>query len=73
MKSSGPLPIVDAARCDGSGRCIAVCPTECLDLWMDQAWVRYPDRCLSCGACAEVCPTRAITLGEPAEPAADGD
>jgi NAD-dependent dihydropyrimidine dehydrogenase PreA subunit len=72
MMSQRPLPMVDAARCDGSGRCVAVCPTECLDLWMDQASVRYPDRCLSCGACAEVCPTRAITFGELSEPSADG-
>ncbi|MBY0587859.1 4Fe-4S binding protein [bacterium] len=67
MPNREPLPIIDPARCQGSGDCMAVCPTETLDVWMEQAWVKYPNRCLSCGACALICPTQAITLPNPAD------
>jgi MinD superfamily P-loop ATPase len=72
MVKGRPLPIIDPARCRGTGACAAACPTETLDVWMEQAWVSYPDRCLSCGVCAMVCPTQAITL-TPISPALPPD
>jgi ferredoxin len=56
------LPELDHNRCRGSGRCIAVCPTDALDLWNDRPLLLRPDACLSCGACVLVCPTNAISI-----------
>ncbi len=62
----GELPVLDAARCVGSGDCVAVCPTGCLELAAHSLpWLARPADCVSCGACAAVCPTGAITFPPP--------
>lgn len=60
----GPLPEFDAQRCVATGWCVAACPTQCLDLWNDLPWLKYPGKCASCAACAMVCPTDAIAIAE---------
>ena len=30
--SDPPLPVLDPARCTGCGDCVAVCPTNCLEM-----------------------------------------
>lgn len=58
----GELPVLDETRCVGSGDCVAVCPTACLELGGRQPWLPRPADCIACGACAVVCPTGAIAL-----------
>ena len=62
---SGPLPVVDPARCTADGACVAACPTGCLELRGPLPWVARPADCLSCGACAAVCPADAIRFPAP--------
>ena len=62
MKPFGPLPVFDLQRCRCNALCIAVCPTECLDMWNDQPGLKYPQNCVSCGACEMVCPTGAVVV-----------
>jgi NAD-dependent dihydropyrimidine dehydrogenase PreA subunit len=57
-----PTPTFDLARCNASARCVAVCPTECLEIWNDLPWLARPGDCLSCGACVVVCPVNAVSL-----------
>jgi formate hydrogenlyase subunit 6/NADH:ubiquinone oxidoreductase subunit I len=55
------LPVVDPARCDRSGACVAACPTGALAL-DDGAWRLDLGRCIFCAACADACPREAIAL-----------
>ena len=55
-----PLPVLDDARCTGCGRCVAVCPTACLERWGAVVWLPRPADCVRCGACELVCPTAAV-------------
>lgn len=59
-----PLPVLDPARCVGSGTCVAVCPTQCLELAGRTPWLPRPADCVSCGACVAVCPADAIRLAD---------
>jgi len=56
-------PVHDPGRCDGTGRCIAVCPVACI-VEGSQGLVVGPE-CIRCLACHEVCPTGAMTLAVP--------
>jgi NAD-dependent dihydropyrimidine dehydrogenase PreA subunit len=56
------LPVLDETRCVGSGDCVAVCPTACLELRRGRPWLPRPLDCISCGACVAVCPTDAVRL-----------
>lgn len=52
-------------KCDGSAKCISVCPTEAIELKLtDQGEKAEIDesRCLTCGQCIEACPTSAISV-----------
>lgn len=55
------LPVVDAARCDRSGACVAVCPTAAIALG-GGSWRLDLGRCVFCAACADACPRDAIAL-----------
>jgi len=55
------LPVVDAARCDATGACIAACPTSAITLAAG-AWRLDLGRCVFCAACADACPRDAIAL-----------
>jgi NAD-dependent dihydropyrimidine dehydrogenase PreA subunit len=57
-------PVLDPYRCKGSGDCVAVCPTNCLDLRAGQPLLARPRDCISCDLCAQVCPTQAIHMEE---------
>lgn len=57
-----PVPMVDAGRCDGCGRCAEVCAFNAIAAVAGGALV-FPELCRGCGACADVCPTGAIKEG----------
>jgi len=53
---------LDAERCTGCGRCLAVCPQEVLSGENGVVRIRDRDRCMECGACARNCPAGAVTV-----------
>ncbi len=64
------LPHVDAAICNGCGKCVDTCPVEAMTLVSanDPAKPRKrraelaADICLGCGVCTRVCPTKGLWL-----------
>ena len=64
MRGDQEIPVVDQLRCIGSGTCVAVCPTACLQLSFNLPVLARPRDCVSCGLCAAVCPVHAIRLVE---------
>jgi ferredoxin len=60
------LPLLDDARCTGCGDCVAVCPTQCLEMAGPLPWLPRPLDCVRCGACVLVCPADAIRMDDPA-------
>jgi ferredoxin len=58
------LPLLNAARCTGCGDCVAVCPTDCLEMAGPVPWLPRPGHCVSCELCVLVCPTDALRLVE---------
>ncbi|MGZ4199725.1 MAG: 4Fe-4S dicluster domain-containing protein [Caldimonas sp.] len=63
---SGRRPDVDARRCTGCGRCVAVCEPRLLSLeavgWEKFSVLHDRDRCTGCSLCAVSCPFDAITM-----------
>lgn len=55
------LPVVDPARCDATGACVAACPTSAIALGSG-AWRLDLGRCVLCAGCADACPRGAIAL-----------
>lgn len=60
-----PLPVVDEARCVGTGACVAACPTAALAMAGPLPWLPRPADCVGCGACVAVCPADAVRLVPP--------
>jgi ferredoxin len=58
------LPLLDATRCVGCGDCVAVCPTQCLEIATGVPWLPRPCDCISCNVCVAICPTDALHLGD---------
>jgi formate hydrogenlyase subunit 6/NADH:ubiquinone oxidoreductase subunit I len=56
------LPELDPVRCDGSAKCVDVCPTGAIAL-SGSSWTLDAGACVFCGACERACPRDAITLG----------
>jgi MinD superfamily P-loop ATPase len=54
-----PVPVVDAGKCDGCGKCRQLCQFNALAILKGKAVV-FAELCHSCGGCAKVCPTGAI-------------
>ncbi|MBM3858955.1 MAG: (4Fe-4S)-binding protein [Verrucomicrobia bacterium] len=54
-----PVPVVDAAKCDGCGKCRQLCQFNAIAVLKGKAVV-FPELCHSCGGCVKVCPTHAI-------------
>jgi Fe-S-cluster-containing hydrogenase component 2 len=50
---------VDENRCSGCGDCVAVCPTDAIQLARGTAAIDQ-ERCTQCEACFHVCPEQAI-------------
>jgi ferredoxin len=69
------LPAVEAAKCNGCGKCVDACPVEAMTLVSanDPAKARKrraeldPSVCLGCGVCTRVCPTDGLHLEARAE------
>jgi len=61
---AGALPVLDPWRCNLCGWCIAICPTECLQISRLGPWLARPLDCLACAACAQVCPEKALHMDE---------
>lgn len=59
------LPHLDDSRCIGCGDCVAVCPTDCLEMVGPLPWLARPRHCISCTACVLVCPAEALRMAEP--------
>ncbi len=55
-------PVVDAARCCGSGACAKACPEGAIGFAQGAAFLANPSVCIGHGACAAACPVQAITL-----------
>ena len=55
-------PVVDAARCLGSGCCVKVCHQGALGVIDGKAKLIDPSACIGHGACAASCPFDAISL-----------
>lgn len=54
------IPLIDLDRCDGSGRCVALCPTRAVELRAGKAVIARPADCTFCPICETFCPNQAI-------------
>lgn len=55
-------PVIDLARCCGSGACIKACPEKALSIVNGKAMLTDPTHCIGHGACLAACPVDAIQL-----------
>ncbi|MES2634544.1 MAG: NAD(P)-binding domain-containing protein [Pseudomonadota bacterium] len=55
-------PVVNPARCIGSGGCVTACPEGALGIIDGRATLINASSCIGHGACAAACPVEAITL-----------
>jgi thioredoxin reductase/NAD-dependent dihydropyrimidine dehydrogenase PreA subunit len=56
-------PVIDPARCIGSGACVTACPEhQVIGLIKGRAQLINPMSCIGHGACAAACPAQAIRL-----------
>ena len=63
-------PAIDAARCNGCGTCVEICPAQPRAVcWPTGDRSRRPvhryERCIRCFCCQETCPERAIAIETP--------
>ena len=66
------LPAIDADRCTGCGRCVAVCEPRVLSLearpdWRKGAVLHNHAGCTGCSLCGTRCPFDAIEMRRPAD------
>jgi MinD superfamily P-loop ATPase len=54
-----PVPLLDALKCNGCGRCGRICQFHAI-AFLGSAPLLYTDMCHSCGGCTTVCPTGAL-------------
>lgn len=55
-----PVPVIDAARCKGHGRCQQVCEYNAIKIFNGKPFL-FEHLCHSCGGCVLACPEKAIT------------
>lgn len=60
MPGERPLPVIDEARCNGCGDCVAACAVAALWVKEGKARLTRPLACDYCGRCEEVCLEDAI-------------
>jgi len=53
---------VNIDKCGHCGACVAVCPTNSIELV--EACLRISDACTTCATCVSVCPVGALTAQE---------
>ncbi len=58
----GEIPRLDETRCTACGDCVAVCPTDCLEMAGLVPWLPRPEDCVRCALCVLVCPADAVHL-----------
>lgn len=54
--------VLDAALCNGCGRCEEVCPHAVLSIVNRKAVIAKRENCMECGACRMNCPVNAIEV-----------
>ena len=59
---NGHSLILDAARCNGCGRCEEVCPHAVFSVVDRKAAIVNRDECMECGACRVNCAMNAIAV-----------
>jgi len=58
-----PIVFVDNEGCDFCGTCVAVCPTDAIDL-KESSIAVDEKRCTRCGDCVDVCPLGVLEVVE---------
>ena len=58
--ASGIAPATDAARCNGCGECVSLCPVGAISA--DDPCLVHAESCIRCCACVKFCPTGAKTM-----------
>lgn len=58
-----PVPVFQPGKCDGCGRCVAVCAYHALAL-IGKSVLVFAEMCHGCGGCIYFCPTGALTEGQ---------
>ena len=56
------LPVVNAEKCDGCGKCVEACGPRCLAIINQLAVLTEAERCGSEEHCIEPCPQKAIRM-----------
>lgn len=55
-------PVIDSARCIGSGSCVRACPEGALGIVGGKAVLKNGSACIGHGACLTACPVEGISL-----------
>lgn len=53
---------IDPKACTGCGKCVPVCPAECIDGMDGYIHLISEFECTKCGKCAEICPEGAVHI-----------
>jgi NAD-dependent dihydropyrimidine dehydrogenase PreA subunit len=69
MAQARAIPLIDAARCTGCGRCIAACHRPLIAFethaWRKTAVLQDAAHCTGCAKCETRCPVQAIAMVAP--------
>jgi len=49
------IAVIENEKCDFCGTCVAVCPTDAIDLKEFTVEVNA-ERCIGCASCVDICP-----------------